>query len=152
MVHQSGDLILLLAVLLTASRCLKDTTSIPDTATVDFMGRRPTGETEDELKRLAQEEMDAAKDRLTKRTAAARDYAAAAARLRDATATWERIQGETTTAKAKAVADLLDSEMKAPDVAKLLGIDAKELRILRSVSPEVGQSAEASAPQDHAAA
>jgi hypothetical protein len=92
-------------------------------------------ETADQLKKLAQAEMDAAKERLTRRTAAARNYASAAARLTDAAATWERIQGEATAAQANAVTELIDSGMKPAAVAELLAVDAKQLRALRATVP-----------------
>jgi hypothetical protein len=62
---------------------------------------------------------------LAKRTAAAKDYAAAATKLTEAAATWERIQGEAAAAMAKAVNELIDSDTKPAEVAQLLGIDQK---------------------------
>ena len=113
------------------------------------------GNTENRLKQLAQAEAAAVKERLTKRTAAARDYGVAVARLAEAAVTWERIQGEVTMARAKAVADLLDSEMAAADVAKLLGLETKELRALRGAAPPETaaqfNAPEQRAEQDHAA-
>jgi len=91
--------------------------------------------TEGQLKELARTEMAAAKDRLAARTAAARDYAKAAARLTDAASTWQRIQTEATAAQARSVAALIDSDMKPAEVARLLGIDTKQLRSLRTASP-----------------
>jgi len=103
-------------------------------------------ETEGQLKELAHTEMAAAKDRLAARTAAARDYAKAAARLTDAASTWQRIQIEATAAQARSVAALIDSDMKFAEVARLLGIDTKQLRSLRTASP---RTSEPEAAQDN---
>jgi hypothetical protein len=90
----------------------------------------------EQLKKLAQAEATAAKERLAKRTAAARDFGAAAATRAEAQATWERIQGEVDAKQAKAVASLLDTDLKAAQVAELLGIEVKDVRMLRAVAPE----------------
>jgi hypothetical protein len=103
--------------------------------------------TEAQLKALADTEVAAIRERLRRRTAAARDFAAASARINEAAATWGRIQGEATTAKARAVKDLIDSDMKPAEVAQLLGLNAKELRAIRTTGPaEARQDVETGAP------
>jgi hypothetical protein len=96
--------------------------------------------TEARLKELAQAEMTRTKERLAKRTTAARDFATATAKIEAAATTWERIQGEAIVAKASAVTALIDSEMKPAEVAQLLGIDAKELRTIRAVAPSEAEA------------
>jgi len=98
------------------------------------MARSADGTTEQTLKDLAAEEVAAAKERLAVRTAAARRFAAAEAKLAEARAALELSQREATKAKGAAVDEILDSGMKPGDVAKLLGIDAKELRAIRSAA------------------
>jgi ERCC4-type nuclease len=115
------------------------------------MARTVDDTTADRLKELADAEMAEAKQRLAKRTAAAKSYATAAAKLVEATKTWERIQAETTTAKAKAINDLLDSEMKPVQVAELLGLDQRELRAIRTTTPaadrdRAGDASQGAAP------
>lgn len=80
------------------------------------------------LKEIAAQEEAAAKERLAVRTAAARSFVRAGARLDGARAAWERAQEEVGEAKAKAVRDLLGTGMHAGDVAGLLGVSERELR------------------------
>lgn len=88
----------------------------------------------EQLKKLAQAEATAAKERLARRTSAARDFAAAAATRAEAQATWERIQGEVDAKQARAVVALLDADLKAVQVAELLGIEVKDVRALKTAT------------------
>jgi hypothetical protein len=88
------------------------------------------------LRELAAQEAAAAKERLAVRTAAARSFSAAVARLAEARAAWEAAQAEAEHLKAKAVGDLLGSGLEAGEVAELLGISERELRALRATAPE----------------
>ncbi len=100
----------------------------------------------EQLRKLAQTEAAAAKERLSKRTAAARDFAGASATRLEAVAAWERIQGETHLKQAKAVAALLDSDLSAADVAQLLGIDQREVRTLKAAAGAEDDQAPPAAP------
>lgn len=99
------------------------------------MARTRNDQTTQRLKEIAAHEAAEAKRRLNLRTTAARRFGAAAARLAEARTAWEAAQGETTEAKASAVADLLDTGMTTTDVSQLLGIDTKQLRALRAAAP-----------------
>jgi hypothetical protein len=81
------------------------------------------------LREIAAQEEAAAKQRLAVRTGAARSFARASARLEDARAGWERTQAETAEAKAKAVVDLLGTGMQVGEVAALLGVTERELKL-----------------------
>ncbi len=86
----------------------------------------------EQLKKLAQAEATAARERLAKRTSAARDFASAAAGRAEAQANWRRIQGEVDAKQSKAVAAVLDTDLKAAQVAELLGIDVKDVRTFKT--------------------
>jgi hypothetical protein len=100
------------------------------------MARRIDDPVADQLKKLAQTEASAARQRLAKRTTAARDFASATAMRAEGAATWERIQGEANLRQAKAIAALLDSDLKPTEVAQLLGINVREVRALKSAAPQ----------------
>ena len=93
------------------------------------------------LKEMASQEGAAAKERLSVRTAAARSFARAGARLEAARAVWERAQEDVHGAKAKAVADLLGTGMKAGEVAGLLGVSERQLKALRMPAGARGEKA-----------
>ena len=84
------------------------------------------------LRELAAQEAAATKERLATRTAAARLFSGAVARLAAAKAAWERAEAETQRARAEAVEDLLGSGLQPHEVAELLGISNRELRSLRA--------------------
>ena len=65
------------------------------------------------LRELAAQEAAATKERLATRTAAARLFSGAVARLAETKAAWERAQAEAQRAQAEAVKDLLGSGMQA---------------------------------------
>ena len=96
------------------------------------------------LRELAAQEAAATKDRLATRTAAARLFSGAVARLAEAKAPWERVQAEAQHAKAVAVEDLLGSGLQPGEVAELLGISNRELRSLCATRHD--RSIEASGP------
>ena len=113
-----------------------------------------TRDTEDpatrRLRELAAQEAAATKERLALRTAAARSFSGAVARLAEAKAAWESAQAEAERSKATAVGELLGSGMQAVEVAELLGISEKELRALRPTASE--RSTNASSGTNGAAA
>ena len=88
------------------------------------------------LRELAAQEAAATKERLATRTAAARLFSGAVARLAEAKAAWERVQAEAQRAQAEAVEDLLGSGLQPGEVAELLGISNRELRSLRATKRE----------------
>ena len=102
------------------------------------------------LRELAAQEAAATKERLALRTAAARSFSGAVARLAEAKAAWEGAQTEAERSKARAVGELLGSGMQAVEVAELLGISEKELRALRPTTSE--KSTKASGATNGAAA
>ena len=87
------------------------------------------------LRELAAQEAAATKERLATRTAAARLFSGAVARLAETKAAWERAQAEAQRAQAEAVEDLLGSGMQLGEVAELLGISKRELRSLCATRP-----------------
>jgi hypothetical protein len=93
------------------------------------------------LKEMAAQEEAATKERLSVRTAAARSFARAGARLEDARAVWERAQEDVRGAKAKAVVDLLGTGMGAGEVAGLLGVSERELKAFRAAGVRCGEKA-----------
>jgi|ERR1035437_9769070 hypothetical protein len=95
------------------------------------------GTAEQQLKELAAKEAAAAKERLKVRSKAAQQFGEATTRLTNAQETWELAQGGATRRKAGAVEDLINSGMKPAEVADLLGIDGKELRVLRSTAQSI---------------
>lgn len=105
------------------------------------MARVADDPTAKRLRELAAQEAADTKKRLASRTAAARRYAAASARLRLAQAAWEAARAETGEARSKAVEELIDSGMKPAEVAGLLDVEPRELRNLRAPAPK--QTAEA---------
>ena len=88
------------------------------------------------LRELAAQEAAATKERLATRTAAARLFSGAVARLAETKAAWERAQAEAQRAQAEAVEDLLVSGLQPDEVAELLGISNRELRSLRATRPD----------------
>ena len=88
------------------------------------------------LRELAAQEAAATKERLATRTAAARLFFGAVARLAEAKAAWERAQAEAQRAQAEAVEDLLGSGLQLGEVADLLGISNRELRGLHAMTPD----------------
>ena len=93
------------------------------------------------LRELAAQEAAATKERLATRTAAARFFSGAGARLAETKVAWERAQAEAQRAQAEAVEDLLGSGLQADEVAELLGISSRELRTLRGTTPARGAKA-----------
>jgi hypothetical protein len=87
------------------------------------------------LRELAAQEATATKERLATRTAAARLFSGAVARLAETKAAWARAQAEAQGAEAEAVEDLLGSGLQPDEVAELLGISNRELRSLRGATP-----------------
>ena len=118
-------------------------------ATVDRMPKRADAATTERLKELADAEVAAAKERLSKRTEAAASFADAEARLLAGHAAWEAIQGEAATDKAAAVQQLVETGMKPAQVAGLLGIDTKELRAVRANGATRPAIDVGDAPADH---
>ena len=102
------------------------------------------------LRELAAQEAAATKERLATRTAAARLFSGAVARLAEAKAAWERAQAEAQRAQAEAVEDLLGSGLQPDEVAELLGISNRELRSLRATTP--ARPTKASGPMNGSAA
>ena len=88
------------------------------------------------LRELAAQEAAATRERLAIRTAAARLFLGAVARVAETKAAWERAQVERQRAQVKAVEDLLGSGLQRDDVTELLGISKKELRSLRAATRE----------------
>ena len=74
------------------------------------------------LRELAAQEAAVTKQRLATRTAAARLFFGAVARLAEAKAAWGRAQAEARRAQAEAVEDLVGSGLQLGEVAELLGI------------------------------
>ena len=87
------------------------------------------------LRELAAQEAAVTKQRLATRTAAARLFFGAVARLAEAKAAWERAQAEARRAQAEAVEDLVGSGLQLGEVAELLGISNRELRSLGAATP-----------------
>jgi hypothetical protein len=82
------------------------------------------------LRELAAQEAAVTKQRLATRTAAARLFFGAVARLAEAKAAWGRAQAEARHAQAKAVEALVGSGLQHDEVAELLGISDRDLRSL----------------------
>jgi hypothetical protein len=114
------------------------------------MPKKADAVTAERLKELADAEVAAAKERLTKRTEAAARFASAEARLVAARTIWEATQGAAATDKAAAVEQLLDTGMKPAQVAELLGLDAKELRTLRATGANRPAAGTGDVPADPA--
>jgi hypothetical protein len=72
------------------------------------------------------QEAAATKERLATRTAAARLFSGAVARVAETKAAWERAQPEAQRAQADAVEDLLGSGLRPAEVVELLGMSKKE--------------------------
>jgi hypothetical protein len=87
------------------------------------------------LRELAAQEAAVTKQRLTSRTAAARLFFGAVARLAEAKAAWGRAEAEARRAQAEAVEDLVGSGLQLGEVAELLGISHRELRSLGAAAP-----------------
>ncbi len=87
------------------------------------------------LRELAAQEAAVTKQRLATRTAAARLFFGAVARLAEAKAAWGRAQAEARRAQAEAVEDLVGSGLQVGEVAELLGISNGELRSLGAAAP-----------------
>ena len=87
------------------------------------------------LRELAAQEAAVTKQRLATRTAAARLFFGAVARLAEAKAAWERAQAEARGAQAEAVDDLVGSGLQIGEVAELLGVSNRELRDLGAATP-----------------
>ena len=87
------------------------------------------------LRELAAQEAAVTKQRLATRTAAARLFFGAVARLAEAKAAWGRAQAEARRAQAEAVEDLVGSGLQVGEVAELLGISNRELRSLGAATP-----------------
>jgi hypothetical protein len=77
----------------------------------------------------------ATKERLATRTAAARLFSGAVARLAEAKAARDRVQAEAQRAQAEALEDLLGSGLQPDKVAELFGISNRVLRSLRGTMP-----------------
>jgi hypothetical protein len=82
------------------------------------------------LRELAAQEAAVTKQRLATRTAAARLFFGALARLAEAKAVWGRAQAEARRAQAEAVEDLVGSGLQLGEVAEVLGLSNRELRSL----------------------
>ena len=87
------------------------------------------------LRVLAAQEAAVTKQRLATRTAAARLFFGAVARLAEAKAAWGRAQADARRAQAQAVEDLVGSGLQVGEVAELLGISNRELRSLGAATP-----------------
>ena len=87
------------------------------------------------LRELAAQEAAVTKQRLATRTAAARLFFGAVARVAEAKATWGRAQAQARRAQAKAVEDLVGSGLQLGEVGDLLGISIRELRSLGATTP-----------------
>jgi hypothetical protein len=87
------------------------------------------------LRELAAQEAAVTKQRLATRTAAARLFFGAVARIAEAKAAWGRAQAEARRAQAEAVQDLVGSGLQVGEVAELLGISSRELRSLGATTP-----------------
>ena len=86
------------------------------------------------LRELAAQEAAATKERLATRTAAARLFSGAVARLAETKAAWEHAEAEAQRARAEAVEDLLGFGLQPDEVAELLGISNRELRSFRGTT------------------
>jgi hypothetical protein len=86
------------------------------------------------LRQLAAQEAAVRRERLATRTAAARSFSAAVARVADAKDAWEHVQAEARRVQSKAVEDFLCSGLAPSEVAELLGISNRELRTLRKTT------------------
>ena len=95
------------------------------------------------LRELAAQEAAVTKQRLATRTAAARSFFGAVARLAEAKAAWGRAQAEARRAQAEAVEDLVGSGLQLGEVAELLGISNRELRSLGAATPSAAEENEA---------
>jgi hypothetical protein len=89
-----------------------------------------------QLRELAAQEAAATKERLATRTAAARLFSGAVARVAETKAAWEHAQAEARRARARAVKDLVGSGMELGQVTELLGISKREVRSLGAKRPE----------------
>ena len=98
-------------------------------------GRGDDHPTTRRIRELAAQEAAVTKQRLATRTAAARLFLGAVARLADAKAAWGRAQAEARRAQAHAVADLVGSGLQRGEVAELLGISKRELHSLGAATP-----------------
>ncbi len=87
------------------------------------------------LRELAAQEAAVTKQRLATRTAAARLFFGAVARIAEAKAAWGRAQAEARGAQAEAVEDLVGSGLPVREVAELLGMSNAELRSLGATTP-----------------
>ena len=77
----------------------------------------------------------ATKQRLAIRTAAARSFSGAAARLAQTKAALEGAQTDAERAQAEAVSDLIGSGLQRDEVAELVGVSTRELGSLRATTP-----------------
>jgi hypothetical protein len=100
------------------------------------LGRVDGNPTIGRLRDLAAQEAAATKERLATRTAAARLFSGAVARLAEARVAWQRAQTEAQRAQAEAIDDLVGSGMELGDVGELFGISKAELRSLRVTAHE----------------
>ena len=87
------------------------------------------------LHELAAQEAAVTKQRLATRTAAARLFFGAVARLAEAKAAWGRAQAEARRAQAEAVEDLVGSGLQLGEVAELLGISNQGAAELGAATP-----------------
>jgi ribosomal protein L13E len=87
------------------------------------------------LRELAAQEAAVTKQRLATRTAAARVFFGALARLAEAKAAWRRAEAEARRAQAEAVEGLVGSGLQLGEVAELLGISNREARTLGAATP-----------------
>ncbi len=87
------------------------------------------------LRELAAQEAAVTKQRLATRTAAARLFFGALARLAEAKAVWGRAQADARRTQAEAAEDLVASGLQVGEVAELLGISDRELRSLGAAAP-----------------
>ena len=79
--------------------------------------------------------MAATKQRLAIRTAAARSFSGAAARLAQTKAALEGAETDAERAQAEAVSDLIGSGLQRDEVAELVGVSTRELGSLRATTP-----------------
>ena len=87
------------------------------------------------LRELAAQEAAVTKQRLATRTAAARLFFGALARLAEAKAAWGHAQADARRAQAEAVEGLVASGLQLGEVADLLGMSNRELRNLGATTP-----------------
>ena len=87
------------------------------------------------LRELAAQEAAATKERLASRTAAARLFSGAVARVAETKAAWERAQADAHAVQAAAVEGFLGSGLRLGEVAEQLGISNGELLSLRATMP-----------------